>query len=414
MNKYNWAIVGGGVAGMMWAGTAAERGETVVLLEKMERTGRKLRITGKGRCNLTNVLRGAEFLAHVRGGEGAREWLGDALEAFDSAASVALFERLGVRLVVERGGRVFPESGRAQEVEDALKSWILSLGVEIRTGAEVDEIVVRDGAAVGVQLLGGEIVRSDSVLVATGGVSYPATGSTGDGHAMLDALGHSIVALRPALVPLEVAESLEAVDGLELRQVRVELVVDGAVADERLGEVLFREGSVGGPAVVSLSRQAVDALLSGKKVALRIDLKSGLSVEKLVNRIGRDLEALADVPIKVLLDKLTPRPMHAWVAKGALLSMKNTKTRSLNEQSIRLLAQSLKGVELHVTNYRPFTEAIITAGGVALSEVDPKTRESRLVKNLYIAGELLDIDADTGGYNIQLALSTAYCGPKQQ
>lgn len=414
MSSYDWAIVGGGVAGMMWAGSAAERGDRVVVLEKMERTGRKLRITGKGRCNLTNVAQGEEFLAHVRGGEGAREWLAEALGAFDSVATVALFERLGVRLVVERGGRVFPASGRAQEVEDALRNWILSLGVAIRTGVEVDEIVVNDGSAVGVRLLGGEMVEAKAVLVATGGVSYPATGSTGDGHTMLDALGHTIVSLRPALVPLEVAESLDAVDGLELRQVRVELLVEGQSVDERLGEVLFRSGSVGGPTVVSLSRQAVDALLSSKKVALRIDLKPGLSVEKLVNRMGRDLEALGDVPIKVLLDKLTPRPMHAWVAKGAGFSIKNTRTKDLNALLVRNIAEAIKAVELHVVNYRPFTEAIITAGGVALNEVDPTTRQSRLVKNLYIAGELLDIDADTGGYNIQLALSTAYCGPNQK
>ena len=388
---------------MTTAGTAAERGERVVVLEKMERTGRKLRITGKGRCNLTNTARGDEFLEHVRGGEGAREWLREALEAFDSRDTVALFERLGVKLVVERGNRVFPASGRAEEVEDALRNWILRLGVEVRTHSEVTEIIVENGKAVGVRLCGGETVEAGAVVVATGGVSYPATGSTGDGHAMLAEVGHTVVPLRPTLVPLEVEEDLSGFEGLELRQVRVELVVEGRAVGERLGEVLFRGGSVGGPAVVSLSRQAVDALLNRKKVVLSIDLKPGLSVEKLVERIGRDRATLPGVPLRVLLDKLTPRPMHAWVAAKAGLSLK----KELSEAQVGALAEALKGVELRVVNYRPFTEAIATAGGISLDEVDPRTRESRLIKNLYIVGELLDVDADTGGYNIQLALSTA-------
>ncbi len=254
----------------------------------------------------------------------------------------------------------------------------------------------------------GERLEARAVVLATGGVSYPTTGSTGDGHEMADAAGHRIEPLRPALVPLEVAVP-GGLKGLMLKNVELSLLVDGTVAERRFGEMEFTaEGITGGAIVLQVSRTAVDALIDGRRMELSVDLKPALSVEKLRNRIGREIEALGgDTPVKILLQKLLPTQLRSVIARAAGLSL-SAPAGELTERERERLATILKGWRFAVRDYRPFTEAIVTAGGVDLAEVDPLTLASRRVRGLYFAGELLDIDADTGGYNIQIALSTGY------
>ncbi|WP_300727600.1 NAD(P)/FAD-dependent oxidoreductase [uncultured Rikenella sp.] len=406
---YDLIVIGGGPAGLMAAGQAAAylggQGR-VLLLEKMEKPARKLRITGKGRCNVTNDRPREEFLAKVRQGA---DFFRPAFEAFDNRAAIRWFEsELGVPLAHERGGRIFPASGRAWDVAEALAAWARRSGAEVRCLAPVSTLWLADGGVRGVVLESGERLEARAVVLATGGVSYPTTGSTGDGHEMADAAGHRIEPLRPALVPLEVAVP-GGLKGLMLKNVELSLLVDGTVAERRFGEMEFTaEGIAGGAIVLQVSRTAVDALIDGRRVELSVDLKPALSVEKLRNRIGREIEALGgDTPVKILLQKLLPTQLRSVIARAAGLSL-SAPAGELTERERERLATILKGWRFAVRDYRPFTEAIVTAGGVDLAEIDPLTLASRRVRGLYFAGELLDIDADTGGYNIQIALSTGY------
>lgn len=414
---YDLIVIGGGPAGLMAAGEAASlpgasRGvrRRVLLLEKMEKPARKLRITGKGRCNITNDRPREEFLAKVRQGA---EFLAPAFEAFDNRAAIGFIEReLGVPLVHERGGRVFPASGRAWDAAEALVAWASRAGAEIRCHAPVAALWREGNTIRGVELQSGERIAARAVVLATGGVSYPATGSTGDGHQMAYEAGHGIVPLRPALVPLEVAVA-GGLKGLALRNVELALWVDGEVTERRFGEMEFPSDRIAGGAIVlQVSRTAVDAIADGRRVELAVDLKPALSAEKLRNRLAREIAALGDAaPVRTLLQKLLPPPLQPVIAQAAGLSQKAFSS-SLTEPDRERLIAALKGWRLPVRDYRPFSEAIVTAGGVDLAEVDPQTLASRLVGGLYFAGELLDVDADTGGYNIQAALSTGYLAGK--
>lgn len=406
---YELIVIGGGPAGLMAAGTASAllgKGGRVLLLEKMEKPARKLRITGKGRCNVTNDRPREEFLAKVRQG---RAFLELAFGAFDNRAAIEFVEHeLGVPLVHERGGRLFPASGRAWDVAEGLTAWARRAGAEIRCHAPVSALWMADGTIRGAVLESGERIAARAVVLATGGVSYPTTGSTGDGHEMAATAGHRIEPLRPALVPLEV-EVPGGLKGLALRNVELSLLVDGAAAERRFGEMEFTAEEVAGGAIVlQVSRTAVDALIDGRRVELSVDLKPAVSAEKLRNRIGREIEALGgNAPVKSLLQKLLPSQLRTTVARAAGLSLSASVAEFSAADTERLVA-ALKGWRFAVRDYRPFTEAIVTAGGVDLAEVDPQTMASRRVKGLYFAGELLDVDADTGGYNIQIALSTGF------
>ncbi len=404
---YDLIVIGGGPAGLMAAGQAATylggRGR-VLLLEKMEKPARKLRITGKGRCNVKNDRSREEFLAKVRQGT---DFFRPAFEAFDNRAAIEFVEHeLGVPLAHERGGRIFPASGQAWDVAEALAAWARRAGAEVRCLAPAASLIIADNTVRGVVLESGERLEARAVVLATGGVSYPTTGSTGDGHEMADAAGHRIEPLRPALVPLEI-EVPGGLKGLMLKNVELSLLVDGAVAERRFGEMEFTaEGIAGGAIVLQVSRTAVDALIDGRRVELAVDLKPALSAEKLRNRIAREVEALGgDATVKVLLQKLLPAQLRAVIARAAGLSL-SAPAGSLSAADCERLVCALKEWRFAVRDYRPFTEAIVTAGGIDLAEVDPLTLASRRVRGLYFAGELLDIDADTGGYNIQIALST--------
>ena len=405
MTKRKVIVVGGGAAGLMAAGQAAEVGAETLLLEKMDRPGRKLRIAGKGRCNLTNVAPVSEFIAHF--GPNGR-FLRQAFARFFNADLVAFFEELGVRTVAERGGRVFPSSGQAQDVVDALVWWIGKQGVTLRTRSPVKRLLVEGGRVAGVQVSRGQIHRADAVIVATGGASYPATGSTGDGYWLAQAVGHTIVPIRPALVPLETAGDIAPrLQGLSLRNVTVRVWVNGKKQAEAFGEMLFTHFGLSGPIILSLSRQVVDTLALGQMVVLSIDLKPALDEGKLNARLLRDLDAHGKQQFRTLLKGLLPSKLIPVCIDLTGIPPDKAAHQITSEERKRLQTW-LKDFRLEVTGHRPFTEAIITAGGVDVREVDPRTLASRLVEGLYFAGEVLDVDADTGGYNLQAAFSTGW------
>jgi predicted Rossmann fold flavoprotein len=410
-------VIGAGPAGLMAAGQAAAQGASVLLLEKMDRPARKLRITGKGRCNLTNVAPVSDFVAHF--GPNGR-FLRQAFARFFTPDLLAFLEELGVPTVTERGGRVFPASEEAQDVVDALVRWVRAQGVTLRTRSPVARLLVESGRVVGVQVSRNQVssrkpgfsaeqvYRADAVIVATGGASYPATGSTGDGYRLAESVGHTVVPIRPALVPLEtVGDVAPRLQGLSLRNVAVRVWVDGEKHAEMFGEMLFTHFGLSGPIVLSLSRQVVDALRLGQRVTLSIDLKPALDERKLDARLLRDLDAHGKRQFRTLLKRLLPSKLIPVCLDLTGISPYKVAHQITAEERQRLRTW-LKDFRLEVTGHRPFAEAIITAGGVDTREIDPRTMASRQVAGLYFAGEVLDVDADTGGYNLQAAFSTGW------
>lgn len=402
-------IVGAGAAGLMAAGTSASQGFRTLLIEKMEKPARKVRITGKGRRNLTNEKPLDEFVEKVRVN---REFAWDFLRFFSNQRTISFFNKNGLPLITERGDRVFPASGKAGDVANALEKFARKHGAEIECHTSAIRIETAEKQITGITLRNKknrlETVATDHVILATGGLSYPATGSTGDGYKLAHDLGHRIVEVRPSLVPLQTeAAPDEELDGLHLKNINVTLFIDENPAAREFGEVdFFDRGVIGGATILRVSRDAVDALIDGKTVALSIDLKPALSVEQIVDRIGRELAELEPgAKIRDLLRKLMPMKLVLPVAKRA--GVKPAEPASgFTEEDKRAIAGVLKAYDLAVTDYRPFEEAIVTAGGVDVSQVDPVTLQSKLIKGLYFAGEVLDVDANTGGYNLQLAFSS--------
>lgn len=397
-------VIGGGAAGLMAAGRAAERGAKVVLLEKMEKTGRKIGISGKGRCNLGNSAELADFLSHF-GKNG--NFLRQCFQQFFTAELTAFFEKRNLPLVVERGGRIFPADGRALDVVRVCNHWLKALPVTLRHSAPASSILVRDGRVCGV-LCRGEELPCENVILATGGKSYPRTGSTGDGYQLAADLGHSIVPVRPALVPLVCNDSqVHRMAGLELRNIEVRLYLDGKRKDRDFGELAFTGFGLSGPVILSLSGMAVDALDRGQKVTLALDLKPALSSDKLDARLLRDLAGRGGEPIAAILRGLLPREMIPLCMATCNLP-EDQDTVHFPAKMRNRLVQWLKDFRIDISGYRSFNEAIITAGGVSLKEIDPRSMESKLVAGLFIVGELLDLQADTGGYNLQAAFSTGW------
>jgi len=402
-------VVGAGASGLMAAGQAAEMGASVLLLEKMDRPGRKLRITGKGRCNLTNVAPVSDFIAHF-GPSGC--FLRQAFYRFFTPDLVAFLEGLGVRTVTERGGRVFPVSQDARSVVDALVDWVRERDVTLQTRSPVGRLLVEEEQVAGVEVSSEgsteRTYRADAVIVATGGASYPATGSTGDGYRLAESVGHTIVPIRPALVPLETAGDVAPrLQGLSLRNVTAQIWIDEQKQAELFGEMLFTHFGVSGPIILSLSRQVVDALRQNRRVILSIDLKPALDEDKLDARLLRDLDAHGKRHFRTLLKGLLPSKLIP-VCIDLTGVPPHKVAHQITAQERERLRTWLKDFRLAVTGYRPFSEAIVTAGGVETREVDPRTMASRLVEGLYFAGEVLDVDADTGGYNLQAAFSTGW------
>ena len=392
-------VVGGGAAGIMAAIRAAEGGAHVILLEKMPQLGRKLRITGKGRCNLTNAADVAEVVKNIPGNG---KFLFSALKNFSPADAVNFFESLGVKTKVERGGRVFPASDDASEVLDALARRLAILGVDIKTNSPVKEILAENKKIVGA-LVGEKIFKCDALILATGGMSYPATGSTGDGFKFARKLGHTVTEILPALVPLETEEEfVKDLQGLSLRNVRVKLLADGKKISEHFGEMLFTHFGVSGPIILTLSRRAAKLLAEKKFVELEINLKPALSPEQLDARILRDFDKFKGKIIKNSLGDLLPAKLIPPVLDLSFLP-EEKRVDEITAAQRRRLAQTLRALPLTIIGTRPISEAIVTAGGVDVRELDPRTMRSKLVENFFVVGEVADVDGFTGGFNLQAA-----------
>lgn len=392
-------VIGGGPAGMFAAITAAKRGEKVLLLEKNDRLGKKLLITGKGRCNVTNHTNAQGVLENIPRNS---RFLYSAMAAFPPEKIEAFFEEQGCALKVERGNRVFPVSDRSQSVLQTLQIALRQNHVAVET-AHVTGIRTENGAVTGVEA-DGRFLSAKWVILATGGLSYPTTGSTGEGYRMAEALGHTVTPCHGSLVPLETeGRDCPEMQGLSLRNVAVKLVNGkGKTVFSDFGELLFTHFGVSGPTVLSAS-----AHLPEGKCCLVIDLKPALDEEKLDERLLRDLELYKNRAMENAMVDLLPRSMIPVILRRANIEAA-MQANALTKKDRRRLLSILKGFDLLITGRRPVAEAIITSGGVKVSEVDPKTMESKLVKNFYFAGEILDCDAYTGGFNLQIAWATAF------
>lgn len=400
LKNHKVIVVGGGAAGMMAAGFASKSGAKVVLLEKNDRLGKKLAITGKGRCNVTNACSGEEVLKNIPRNH---RFLFSALQAFDSEQTMEFFERYGCALKVERGNRVFPVSDKSVDVIDALQRFLKEQNVE-RRRVRATDLIVEDGKIRGVMTEEGP-VYARCVILCTGGCSYPLTGSTGDGYKMAEKVGHSIVTPRGSLVPLEEDGIWCAkMQGLSLRNVSVKLINQkNKTVYEDFGELLFTHFGLSGPTVLSASAHCKE----GDTYRIAIDLKPALDEQKLDQRILRDLEQYQNKTMENALQDLYPRSLIPVMLERTEIDPE-MKANSLTRQQRRHLLELTKAFTVNILGARPVAEAIITAGGVKTKEVDPKSMESKLVSGLYFAGEILDVDAYTGGFNLQIAWSTAY------
>lgn len=395
-------VIGAGPAGMMAAIRAAENGAAVTLLEKMKRPGRKMMITGKGRCNITNAADVPEIIRNIHG-NGA--FLNSSMRAFDNQDVMEFFRQQGVPVKVERGNRVFPVSDKAQDVVVAMVHRLHELDVRIELEMPVADILLQEGRVAGVRTKSGAHYKADAVILAVGGASYPGTGSTGDGYEMAKKLGHTVVPLRPSLVPLETEEEwVKDVQGLSLRNVRATLLAGGEKVQEMFGEMMFTHFGVTGPIILSMSRRAAKCLAEGKFVELELNLKPALTPEKLDARIQRDFEQHIRKSLKNGLLDLLPHKLIEPVLDCAYLDPEKPVHQVTAEERHRL-AETLQHLTLTIAKTRPLAEAIVTAGGVSVREINPKTMESKLVPGLYFAGEVVDVDAYTGGYNLQAAFS---------
>ena len=408
MTGGNIIVIGGGASGLMAAGMAAQAGADVLLLEKMSSPARKIRISGKGRCNLSNTAELTDFISHF-GKSGA--FLRQSFSMFFSRELMAFFASRGLKLQVERGGRIFPVDGDAPAVARLLLNWVEESGVVVKTKSAVKRLIIEDGRVTGVVCNDREI-PCRAVIMATGGASYSRTGSTGDGYRLLKGVGHTLVPVRPALVPLETEKSaVRGLAGLELRNVALRLYIDGKRKDQRFGELSFTSFGLSGPIALTMSLLAVDALRQNKKVSVSLDLKPALDDAKLDARLLRDIQKRGKEPMSSVLRGLIPQ-------KLVEICLEKTKIPSelsageLPAGSRRALRHWLKDFRFEITGHRPIEEAIVTAGGIVTREINPNTMESKIIKDLYVVGELLDIQGDTGGYNLQAAFSTGWAAGK--
>jgi len=403
--KYDVIVVGGGASGLICAGIASGRGLSVLLLEKMPLPARKLRISGKGRCNITNVASKQDFMQHI--GPDSR-FLHNAFGVFFSQELVDFFDTIGIATIQEQGGRIFPVSGKAIEVVDALVRWAAKSGVETRCSTSVKEIISEEQKIIGVITADNKKIMSDSVVIATGGLSYPATGSTGDGYTFARKTGHTVMPLRPMLVPLVSSDAFIAkLNGLHLRNISVSVFVDGNKKYDIFGEMEFMGNALTGPIILSLSRKLIDDVEANKKIVFHIDFKPALEHAKLDARLLRDINTMGKESLHELLKGLLPTQLIPVFSEILHIS-KEKKCGQINAAERKKIAELLKNFPIKIIGHRNYNEAIITGGGVSVNEINPKTMESKIIENLYFTGEVLDLDADTGGYNLQIAFSTGY------
>lgn len=399
------AIIGGGAAGMMAGIAAAKAGHQVRIYEKNEKLGKKLFITGKGRCNITNACDTEEFFGNVVHNP---RFLYSAVYSCTNQDVMELMEALGCPVKTERGMRVFPVSDKSSDVIAALTRGLRSLGVAIHLHEEVEEICLEEGRVRGVRLKkGGRFAAADAVIVATGGLSYPSTGSTGDGYRFAKAAGHKVTELSPALVPFETRETVvKQLQGLSLRNIRIRIFKGSKVLYEEFGEMLFTHFGVSGPVLLSASSFVAEAVKK-EPLALSIDLKPALTEEQLDARILRDFGEMKNKQYKNSLEKLLPGKLMPVIVERSQISPEK-KVNEITKAERRRIVEAMKDFRLTLTGLRDYKEAIITQGGVSVREVNPSTMESKLVKGLYFAGEVLDLDAVTGGFNLQIAWSTGH------
>ncbi len=398
---------------MIAAATASENGNEVTILEKMENIGKKLLITGKGRCNITNSADMEEFMKNIPENS---KFLYSSFNKYTNQDIVNFLKKQGVETKVERGGRIFPVSDKAQDVLEAFKRKLKELKVQIRTNFEVAKILTEDGNVTGIEGKNGEKILADKVILATGGKSYPVTGSTGDGYRMAKMLGHTVTELKPSLVPLTTSGNsrvlCQQMQGLSLKNVAIKIKNENKIIYEDFGEMLFTHYGVSGPVILSASAiliryKNIDELLKENKIKLYIDLKPALDEEKLDNRILRDFEELKNKQFKNSLDKLLPRKMIEPIITLIGISPEK-RINEITKEERRKIVKALKNFELTLNGFRSIEEAIVTKGGISIKEINPKTMESKIINGLYFAGEIIDLDAFTGGFNLQIAWSTGY------
>lgn len=400
----NVGVIGAGAAGLMAAGRAAERGHRVFVFEKNRIAGKKVRITGKGRCNLTNACDLDTFISNVPGNG---RFLYSSLNTFSNTQVMDFFENMGVPVKVERGERVFPQSDQAKDVADALRDYAVQNGVQIFYETAVKDILSEEGCVTGVRLNDGSVRKLDAVIVATGGISYPGTGSTGDGHKMVQRLGHTVTALKPSLVPLITRDKwVPQLQGLSLKNVAVSLQdKKGTRLFDDFGEMMFTHFGVTGPVILSGSRHILK--YDYKNVFLVIDLKPALTEEKLDERLQRDFAKYSRKQFKNALDELFPNLLIPVMVELSKIPPEKPVHQITREERQNLVVLT-KNLTCEIIGSRPVDEAIVTAGGVSVKEIHPGTMESKLLRGLYFAGEVMDVDAYTGGFNLTIAFSTGY------
>jgi len=399
-------VVGGGAAGMLAAIVAARNGHKVILFEKNEKLGKKLFITGKGRCNLTNAGDREDFFDHIVSNP---KFLFRAYHSFSNYDTMHFFEELGLSIKVERGNRVFPESDKSYDVIDVLKCELEHQSVEIRYHSEVSEILSKEGSFYGLRLKNSkDEYYGDAVIIATGGLSYSTTGSTGDGYRFAKSIGHTITDLSPSLVPLHVKESfVKELMGVSLKNIAVTVSSGQKQIYSDFGEMLFTHFGVSGPVILSASCYIIPYLKRKESLSISIDLKPALSVEQLDARILRDFEEFKNKQFKNSLVHLLPNKLIDVIIRLSLIDPEK-KVNSVTKEERLNLVHLLKNFMLQITKLGDYKEAVITQGGINIKEINPSTMESKLINQVYFVGEALDLDALTGGYNLQIAWSTAY------
>ena len=410
----NVIVIGGGPAGMMAAIASAENGNNVILLEKKERLGRKLLITGKGRCNITSSLPIEEFIQNIPGNG---QFLYSAFKNYTNNDIINFLNEEGLDVKEERGNRIFPVTDKSLDVLKCFTKRLKELNVKIEYNMEVTEIIPKNEAEkLKVKTANNKIFEADKVILATGGKSYPLTGSTGDGYELVEKLGHTVTKIRPSLVPLEAFEQnmCKELQGLSLRNVNIELKnkENNKIIYQDFGEMLFTHFGVSGPTILSSSAHLVrykniGELLKNKKIVLSIDFKPALSEEKLDERTLRDFAEFKNKQFKNSLDKLLPQKLIPVIIEKSGINP-DKKVNEINKKERHRLVDLLKNFEVAIKGFRPIDEAIVTSGGINIKEINPKTMESKLVDGLYFAGEIIDVDAYTGGFNLQIAYSTGY------
>lgn len=405
-------VVGGGPAGMMAAITAAENGNDVTIIEKMPLFGKKLLITGKGRCNITSSLYMSEFIKNTPGNG---KFLYSAFQNYTNQDIIEFLRKQGLKVKEERGNRIFPVTDKSVDVLNCFKKRIDELKINYKLNTRVEKILVKNNEILAVRT-DREIIQTDKVILATGGKSYPLTGSTGDGYKIAKDIGHTIVPIKPSLVPMEVYEKemCKKLQGLSLRNVEVKIVDNDRkkVVYEDFGEMIFTHFGISGPTILSGSAHLVkykdiDYLLQKKYIQLKIDLKPALTEEQLDDRILRDFNEFKNKQFKHSLDKLLPQKMIPVIIELSKID-ENKKVNEITKEERKRLVFLLKNFIITIKNFRPVEEAIITCGGINTKEIDPKTMESKIIKGLYFAGEIIDVDSYTGGFNLQIAYSTGY------